>query len=236
MARNPKPPADDYTPPWERDHDGGGLPEVQLPGDTPTDPEPAHGPLDPPAAHDYPAPPDETGEPVPEVIRPEVLERLERGAGRYEPGATRGSEIAVIGPNTARVVELLDESARSVDASNANVMEDIFGRIMNAESAEAVLADDDTIDPEQILGVAIQVWDFSTFKSDFEGPLRWYVALKAVRLDNREDIVVTTGAQKVLAQMVKLKSLKALPVMVKFVKKERATQAGYHPYALVMVR
>lgn len=233
MRKNPPKPSDENPPEWDRTLQSDSAADDSTAGESFASMK-DRGVDDRGPAEDW-HPADHNEEPTRLSPGAEAIERtMARLQGdRYVPGEPTGSAIAVIGPATARVVEMLEDDARTIVDATGQVMEDIFARIVSASTADDVLADDSTLDAVDVLGERLQLWDFRTYKSDFEGGLRWFVALKVVRLDTGDDAVITCGAQKVLAQCVKLKSLKALPVVVKFVRKERATQAGHHPYAMV---
>ena len=228
----PKSQPDDDIPPWERPVSeaapattGPGEGDVvdvgQAGDDTPT-----------PAGTGWAA--DDEPE-VPEVDPRFRREQLARQAGQ-EAQARPGFTIVEGGPATTLLLRALESQARTIDDGNASVYEDIFGRIQAAQSAEALFADDEPLDAEEIMGQALQVWDISVIKSDFAEGLRWYVAIRGRLIAADEDVVVTCGATKVVAQLVQAKAMKLFPVVVKFVRKERATRAGMHPLSMVLVK
>lgn len=169
---------------------------------------------------------------VPEVdprYRREQLDRL-RGNGAASDAA-RG--VQVLGPKTAQLATMLQENAALVIDTSANAIEDIVGRVLDAETVDDVLADDSAIGADEILGVPIQIWSVKVNESEVQGALPFYAVIEGVRQDTGENVVVTCGSVKVCAQLMKLDRLKAFPVVVKIVKKDKATLAGYFPLALV---
>lgn len=169
---------------------------------------------------------------VPEVhpaYRREQLERL-RGNGA---GSDAARGVQVLGPRTAQLATMLQENAALVIDTSANAIEDIVGRVLDAETVDDVLADDSAIGADEILNVPIQVWSVKVNESDVQGALPFYCVIEGVRQDTGENVVVTCGSVKVCTQLMKLDRMKAFPVVVKIVKKDKATLAGYYPLALV---
>lgn len=158
--------------------------------------------------------------------REEALRRL--AAKRQET-----APVVTYGPAVQRLIEELRESAQARTGDALGVYEDVISRIEKATTADDVLAGDDVVDAEDILKVSLQLWDVSVNESDYRDNLGAYVALRAVRQDTMEDVVVTCGAVKVVAKAMKLKRINTFPVMVMLVKSERTTAAGYHVMDLV---
>lgn len=173
-------------------------------------------------------------EAAPEVMSNRDLRRagLDGGnAGHFK--GPQSTEIAVVGPNTAWVVNTLREDMRTLESDSANAVEDILGRILQAETADDILAEDGLIEAEELLGVPVQIWSYKVNESDFTDGMPGYLVIDAIRQDTGEKVTIGCGAVKVQAQILKLKRIGALPIVVKFVKNEKGTKAGRHPLSLV---
>lgn len=155
------------------------------------------------------------------------------GLARRETPRQGGGDLQVVGPATAWLNNGLAEAMRSVEANNANAVEDIINRVMVAETLDDILADDTTIDAEDLVGVSLQVWSFKVNESDFAQGMPGYMVIEAVRRDTNEQIVFTCGATKVQAQLLRMQRLNLLPAVVKLAKPDKATRSGFFPLQLV---
>lgn len=176
-----------------------------------------------------------TGDTVPEVMtsrdqrRAGVLEALRDKDAAREPGT-----IAVVGPATGWLATELRAEMRTVDGDQAAAVEDIVGRIMNATTLEDILADDELMDAEDLLGEPLQIWSFKVNESDYQMGMPGYLVITALRQKTGEEVKFSTGAYKIQAQLLKMKRLNLLPAVVVIKRNEKGTRAGFHPLTLTM--
>jgi len=152
--------------------------------------------------------------------RQELAERLSRSTPARP-------DITQYGPAMQRLVVGLAEQVDAAAANKLQVFEDVAARIESASTVDDVLASDAPLDAEQILGVTLQLWGVSVNESDYVDGLPAYVALRAIRQDSMDNVVVTCGGFKVVAKALKLQRINQFPVMVKIVQSDRKTRAGY---------
>jgi hypothetical protein len=177
---------------------------------------------------------DDEGE-VPEVLPAARREQLERLRG-LNKGPTRSTDLVVNGPRTAQLHDLMRAKASETGDVAAQAMEDMTGRILDAESLDALMADDEPLDAEDILGVPMQLWGTKVNESDFVDGMPFYCVIEAKRLDTGEDVIVTCGAWKVAAKLLKADRMKWFPFVVTFEKAAKPTRQGYYPLDIKLVK
>jgi hypothetical protein len=84
--------------------------------------------------------------------------------------------------------------------------------------------------------VPLRVTDITRRPSDFEGPIPFFLVVKAGRLDTGELVTFTTSALGAMAQLVKAYVSGWLPLDVIPRQAERPTRAGYWPMHLEVIR
>jgi hypothetical protein len=112
-------------------------------------------------------------------------------------------------------------------AQNAIIMD-----VLSAETVEDVLADSSATPAEDVLDVPLKLNSVQYEKSDYAEGEPYYALLHVTRGDTGRDAVVSCGAQKVIAQALKLAQLSALPCEVVIRKAKKATRSGYFPLSL----
>ncbi len=187
-----------------------------------------------------PAPDWATGDSAPEVMssrdmrRAGVIERMRGNAGHGASLEQRadGGAVIVVGPAGAWLQTTLRAEMTTDENSAAHAVEDIIGRVMNASTAEELFAEDNTVDVREIIGVPLQIWGFKVNESEFQQGMPGYMVINAVRRETKEDMLVTCGAYKVQAQLLRAKTLGLFPILAHFVSNQ--TRAGNTTFGLVL--
>ena len=117
-----------------------------------------------------------------------------------------------------------------VDAES--VAKRIDARIMSATSAAEVLCTDAVLHGQDYLNVPFQLLNVEGRPSDQPQGLPFYAVLTITTADG-EIVPMTTGARSVMLKAAKLHSLGALPLWVRIVKSDKATEAGNFPLDLM---
>jgi len=100
---------------------------------------------------------------------------------------------------------------------DSDPMQRIVEQILNAESAEAVLTPVEVMQAKDMVGVPFVLLDFELQQSEYDAGSPFYVSLAASMPPDGEVQIVNCGHKKVIAQVVKLRELGALPRPVKFI-------------------
>lgn len=108
----------------------------------------------------------------------------------------------------------------------------IVRRIMEAKTAEDVLAETAVVHARDMLDTPIRVMSVHWNRSDIEGGLPIYAVMDCVDEDG-QPFVVTCGGIRVMAQVSRLAELGALPALVRILESERPTAQGFRPLRLV---
>jgi hypothetical protein len=106
---------------------------------------------------------------------------------------------------------------------------EIVAGILSATSPEQVLKRRETYSSRDLVGVPLEIRGYRVFNSAFESGPRVFFACDARRLDTGEEIIVTSGAANILAQLVALRKLGALPAKVRVATTAKPTRQGYYP-------
>lgn len=164
-----------------------------------------------------------------------VLDKLRNQAapGGLAERTEQASAVQVVGEATAWLDNTLREAARAMDSGAGQAVEEIVARIKDATTLEDILADDAVTDAADILDVPVQVWGFKVNTSDFQQGMAGYMLIKATRISDKADLLISCGAYKVQAQLLRMGMLQMFPAEVKFVKKAEATRSGFFPIQLV---
>lgn len=113
------------------------------------------------------------------------------------------------------------------EADPDQVSMDIIGRILKADTVDAVLGGSGAIHARDYIAKPFALTNVRFNRSDFgdDGP-NFYALLEGADTDG-VPIVITCGARNVIAQAWKLRDMDALPVKVQIAESDRPTAAGY---------
>ena len=124
----------------------------------------------------------------------------------------------------------------AVPAVGEDAWESILGALAAAETVEALDSPWRTGSLEDLKDTPIRILGIRQAPSDYEGGLRVYLVIDAIRLDTGEKVVCTTGSVSAVAQLVRAHALKAFPLTVIPRVASRPTSAGFYPQHLEISR
>lgn len=126
-----------------------------------------------------------------------------------------------------RFLAVAESDAKAMDPG-AVAME-IIGRVLDAETVDAVLATDKAISSEDYVGRPFVLLSARFSPSQYEGEGPQFFATMTIADENGEKQVLNSSAGRIIAQVFKLRELDAMPVKVVIGKAERPSRAGYYP-------
>lgn len=110
---------------------------------------------------------------------------------------------------------------------------EIVAQVLSADSVEEVLADHKAIGMRELLNVPLRIHSAKPLRSAFELGSPWFYYVECERLDTGQRIGVTSGAQTVIAQLVRIDMLDGFPCeCMPMLSKGKPTVKGYWPYKL----
>ncbi len=142
----------------------------------------------------------------------------------------KGTEVAVPETPSELLAKTFEEAAREMVADN-NTSEEILLEILNAPTVADILGST-AIGLDSIIGQPFTIHKAELQKSDFEDGLAAYVVLHS-EMDSGERCVITSGAQSVVAQAIRMNQLGAFPQRVSSKKAVKPTKNGYYPIELI---
>ena len=105
---------------------------------------------------------------------------------------------------------LAQDTLAGSDADSQEVMDRISENIMQAETVDDVLGDSGALGCEDLAGVPIRLLGFKLSKSDLPGQ-EAFAIVDFVEIENRQVGVFTSGAQAMLAQLLRIDQLGGFP-------------------------
>lgn len=111
----------------------------------------------------------------------------------------------------------------------AEAAEAIMRGILAAEDVAAVFEMAGTTPAKELLDVAIIVTDYRFMRSEHDDGAPVYALIDAARDDTGEALKVTCGGRNVLAQLLTLGRLHALPRRCKIIEAGKPTARGFKP-------
>lgn len=120
-----------------------------------------------------------------------------------------------------------DVAPRITDPEEAALA--IVERILKAETVEDVLTMAGALGADDVLNRPFLLHGCKWIKSAYEQGAPVFAVIDATFEDTGERTVITCGGRNVLAQIVQLDKLEALPRKVKLVRTERPTSNGFYP-------
>lgn len=165
----------------------------------------------------------------------------DQGAGADNLPATRGpasdrQDLAEISPASQEVMHNLFkwlDANRSHTADAEAAQADIIAQVMSAESVDEVLADVTAASLSDWLDKPIKIWEGKFNRSEFEAGLPWYAVLDIEDLTTGKRHVCTTGAQTILAQLIRTAQLDGFPLAcIPVYATKKPTARGYKPMRL----
>lgn len=153
-------------------------------------------------------------------------------ARRDDTGAQVEGYVAANHPAMVTLNNWLAERVAVGNDADMAVAE-IIAQVLSAESVDEVLADHAAMGMRELIDVPIVIHTAKPLKSAYEANAPWFFYLDVERLDTKERIGVTTGAQTVIAQLVRVAMLDGYPFTCKPINAtKKPTANGYWPYRL----
>ena len=141
---------------------------------------------------------------------------------------TKSTQVQTIPQPTALQLTFA-EAAKSMVAKSIN-SDDILLGILNATTIDEIL-ESTTLGLQSIIGTPMTINRAQLHESDYADGLAAYVVM-FVTFDDGTSTVVTSGAQVVVAQVVRMQMLDAFPMRCSSKQATRPTEKGYYPIAL----
>lgn len=166
----------------------------------------------------------------PDAPQPTTVATTGQGSGELE------RYVATNHPAVRFMEDYLAE--RSTEATEADIaVAEIIGQVLSAESVDEVLADTTSLDMRELMGRPLTIHGWKGHKSAYERVVSWFAYCDVELMDTKERRGATTGAQTVLAQLVRVTMLDGFPLRCTIVKAtKKPTAKGYWPYRLAVVK
>lgn len=123
-------------------------------------------------------------------------------------------EIATYGPAVQSLVEWMAETAKEGDDDTFATMERVIARMFTADSPDQVLREDLPIHGREFLDKPFTLLSFVLREGEFEEGVPFYAMLEAMLGNSGERRAISVGGWKVLAQLMVLDRMDALPQVV----------------------
>ena len=133
-------------------------------------------------------------------------------------------------PETRTLVQRTFAEAALSMVQPDSTSDEIVMEILTAETVDEILSSN-AVGLQSVIGQPFTIDKAYLRESDFEDGLAAYLVMH-VTMDNGEPLIVTTGAQSVVAQVVRMNQLGVLPYRVNSRKPDKPTEAGYYPISL----
>lgn len=135
-------------------------------------------------------------------------------------------------PAMYAVIQWCAEKATMSDESSSASMEAMVRRALEADSIEAVLREEMTVDAKSILDIPVLVTGIRIGESDFNEGMPYYVLFDCQYGTPSESHVVTCGGFMVVTQAMKLDIEDAWPQVIAFKQSAKETKKGFRPLHL----
>jgi hypothetical protein len=135
------------------------------------------------------------------------------------------SALAV--PDEALTNEYVEKMKSLVETDPQAIQDDMVRRILEAETAEDVLAPQAVEHARDLVGVPMTIHRAKVNESDYEGGPGVYAIIEAELHDDGRTTTFSCGAQKVLAQVYRLAQLRAIPVDCVLKESPKPSKNGY---------
>lgn len=149
-----------------------------------------------------------------------------------------GTDVEVMPPGGTvaetpnRLAELLREMKDRVELDPEEISRQIVNRILQAATADEVLATGDVRHARDILGQGVLIHSIKLNESDYADGAGVYMIVEVSDPDFGESFVVSTGSGHCMAQLYRLSELGALPCKAKFTQATKPTKNGNFPMRL----
>lgn len=157
----------------------------------------------------------------------EVIDNPEPGTDVEVVGST---DLVPAPPN--RLAVLLAEMKDRTETDPDEISRQIVNRILQAATAEEVLATGDVRGAREVLDQALLIHSIKINESDIVDSIGVYMIVEVSDPDFGESFVVSTGSPHCMSQLYRLDELGALPCKAKFTQSRKPTKSGFFPMRL----
>lgn len=147
--------------------------------------------------------------------------------------------VTIPAPGSLEELEaiLMDElEPPEVSTDPEAISREIMQQILKAETDEDMLAIGQATSWQELMGIPVELRKFHWLPSRYDQGAKVFFVVTGTRLDNGENVVLTTSGLNVLAQLVNLQRRGRFPSVWKLVQAERETQRGFKPLWLEPVK
>lgn len=128
--------------------------------------------------------------------------------------------------------EALQEEHQDVGDDQMSAYRAIVNQILNAETIEEVLTPIEAHSAKEVIDRNLTLHDFHINRSEFDVGAPYYMSLDCVDEDTGEKMVVNTGHQAMMAQLIKLRQDNNFPYHVRIYRAGKPNRFGNEPLRL----
>jgi hypothetical protein len=129
---------------------------------------------------------------------------------------TQAGTAVAVKPHERFIASLVRQAEANALIHGKDVSLSQVDRILSAETAEEIWDADEggTVSGQDMIDVEIQILDFTPLPSadQYDTTLGVYANITAIRMDTGEDVIINTGADKIITKVAKFKSQGMLPI------------------------
>lgn len=152
---------------------------------------------------------------------------------KVEPSIVVEAASGIIPRSGDVISKYIQTDERTPEERSEDVHKAIIQHVLQSANAESVLELIEAEGLKDYIGREIQIMGFSVNDSDYEQGAAVYVAIHAIDVETQTRRIITTGWQRVMAQLFRLDQLKAFPVTVTVYASKRPNKFGSYPLQLV---
>ena len=144
---------------------------------------------------------------------------------------TRDTELAILedAPGVREAfLALVEEIPEATDDAYARIVR----QLINAEHPSELNSPWEANTLRDRIGRPIRVDSLRRMPSDFEAGLGFFLVVQGMDMQTEEQITATTGSVAIVAQLARLQSMRALPIVVIPREAERPSRNGFRPMHL----
>jgi hypothetical protein len=151
-----------------------------------------------------------------------------------EPAIKDGTTLAPK-PHERFIGSLMARAEREGQTLGRDVSLSQIDKVLQAETEEDVWNADEggTVSGQDMIDVEMQILSITVAPSsdEYDATLGVFINIKAIRLDTGDEIVVNTGADKIITKLVKFESMGLLPIegVIRGVKTRNGTMLTLRP-------
>jgi hypothetical protein len=110
----------------------------------------------------------------------------------------------------------LFESGEKAEDEMSDAYTSLIEQILNAETPDQILTPVEVSQPRDVVGMPLEIFEVRWQRSEYEVGSPMYASIEAKRIETGDPVVVNCGQKPVMAQLVRLKQLGALPFRAYF--------------------